>query len=66
MGALGVAILARKSGKEKEFNFNVSEQDFLTKGTECNGCSNNCEIIKVYRDGKMIDRWGNRCERVRV
>ncbi|MCX8074239.1 MAG: acyl-CoA dehydratase activase [Clostridia bacterium] len=62
MGALGVAILARKSDQEKKFNFDISEQDFITKGSECSGCSNNCEIIKVYKNGNIIDRWGNRCE----
>lgn len=62
MGALGVAIIAKKSGLESKFNFNIIEQDFITKSNECDGCSNNCEIIKVYRNGEIIDRWGNRCE----
>lgn len=66
MGALGVAILAKKSGDEKKFNFNISEQDFVTKGSECNGCSNNCEIVRVYRNGKIIDKWGNRCENSKI
>lgn len=66
MGALGVAILAKKSGKENKFTFNVSNQEFITRGQECNGCSNNCEIIKVYRDGAIIDKWGNRCENTKV
>lgn len=66
MGALGVAILSRKSEIEKKFNFDVSNQEFITKGQDCDGCSNNCEIIKVYRDGMVIDKWGNRCERSRV
>ena len=37
--------------------------DFVyeTKGVECHGCSNNCEIIKVIRDKELIDAWGNRC-----
>ncbi len=66
MGALGVAILAKKSGEEKEFDFNVSQQEFITRGHECNGCSNNCEIIKVYKNGIVIDKWGNRCENTKV
>ena len=28
---------------------------------KCKGCSNNCEIIKVMKDKKIIDAWGNRC-----
>jgi predicted CoA-substrate-specific enzyme activase len=66
LGALGVAILAKKSGVEKLFDFNVSEQNFVTQGQECTGCSNNCEVIKVYKNGTVIDQWGNRCENTKV
>ena len=63
MGALGVAILARKSGLEKEFNFNITNITFTTKGFNCKGCSNNCEIVSVLKDNKVLDSWGNRCEK---
>ena len=63
MGCLGVAVLAKNSGKEQLFDFNIQEIDFVTKGKECDKCSNNCEIIYVYRDGEALDYWGNRCER---
>ena len=63
LGALGVAILAKKSKKEREFNFNIADILFETKGLNCKGCANNCEIVCVVRDKKMIDAWGNRCER---
>lgn len=63
MGSLGVAILARKTKKEKDFDFNIENVKFETKGSYCHGCSNNCEIIKVCRNDKIIDAWGNRCER---
>lgn len=66
MGALGIAILAKKSNEEKKFNFNVTNKEFITRGKDCSGCSNNCEIIKVYRDGVIIDKWGNRCEHSKV
>jgi predicted CoA-substrate-specific enzyme activase len=62
MGALGVAILASKSGKEKKFDFDIEDVKFETKGVECKKCSNNCEIICVFKDNKVIDSWGNRCE----
>ena len=62
MGALGVAILALKSGKEQEFNFEIEDVNFETRGIECKKCSNNCEIICVCRNNKIIDSWGNRCE----
>lgn len=63
MGALGVAILAKKSGKEKKFDFDIEDIVFETKGSYCKGCANNCEIIRVIRNNKIIDAWGNRCER---
>lgn len=60
MGALGVAILSKKE-KEIEFSFDIEDIVFETKGFECSGCSNNCEIIKVMRNKEIIDSWGNRC-----
>lgn len=61
-GALGVAILSRAE-EEIDFSFDIEDIIFETKGIECKGCSNNCEIIKVMRDNKIIDSWGNRCPR---
>ena len=63
MGALGVAILAKKTKKETKFDFNIEDISFETKGSNCHGCANNCEIIKIYRNNKIIDAWGNRCEK---
>ncbi len=61
MGCLGVAILARDSGKEKEFKFDVGDIEFQTIGQECGGCPNNCEVICVLKNGIFLDGWGNRC-----
>ena len=63
MGALGVAILAKKSKEENEFSFDIEDANFETKGINCHGCSNNCEIICVSKNKKIIDAWGNRCEK---
>lgn len=62
MGALGVAILSKKE-KEEEFDFNVLDLEFETKGYECKKCPNHCEIITIKKDKKIIDAWGNRCEK---
>jgi predicted CoA-substrate-specific enzyme activase len=62
MGALGVAILAKKAKLEKDFNFDINDIEFETRGVECKKCANNCEIICVFKDGYLIDSWGNRCE----
>ncbi len=63
MGALGIAIMARDSGIIKKFNFNIDDYTLETKLVSCSGCSNNCEIVSVYRNNEIIDHWGNRCER---
>ena len=44
----------------------IDEIDFKTKGIECKKCSNNCEIICVYENKKLIDSWGNRCENGKI
>ena len=63
MGAIGSAILARRSTARTVFDFAVEDMEFITREVNCGRCSNNCEIICVYRDGTLIDAWGNRCDR---
>lgn len=63
IGALGVAILAKKSQIEKRFDFKIASFDFITRGVECQRCANNCEIICIYEGEKFIDAWGNKCDR---
>lgn len=60
MGALGAAIISKKE-KDIEFSFDIEDIVYETRGSECKGCANNCEIIRVLRDNKVIDAWGNRC-----
>lgn len=62
MGAFGVAVLARRSGREKAFSFDTADIAFRTRGFECGKCANHCEIICVYRENELIDAWGNKCE----
>lgn len=62
MGAFGVAVLARRSGREKPFSFDTADIAFRTRGFECGKCANHCEIICVYREDELIDAWGNKCE----
>lgn len=66
LGALGVAILAKRSGIENVFDFNIVDVSFESKGFNCSGCSNNCEVVCIIKDNKLIDSWGNRCERGNV
>lgn len=63
MGAIGIAILAKQNSNDKTFNLNIKNIKFETKGMECNRCANNCEILKIYKDSKLIDAWGSKCNR---
>ena len=68
MGCFGVALLAAEaaaSGQTQQpFDFEAMlDFEFVTRERECKGCANRCEVICVYRDGKVIDSWGNRCEK---
>ena len=63
MGALGVAIIAKQEKEEQVFDCNIIDLEFETKAIECQKCPNHCEIITIKKDNKIIDSWGNRCER---
>ena len=66
MGAIGIAMLAKRdvkrSGGESSFRgFDLTEQKFETTSFECGDCANNCEVIKVIADQKVIAVTGDRC-----
>jgi predicted CoA-substrate-specific enzyme activase len=61
MGAIGTAILAKKSERGKPFNSSVVDMDFSARTKDCTGCSNSCEIVSFFRNGKLLDTWGSRC-----
>ncbi len=61
MGALGIAILSRKHSDGREYNLDIKDIEFKTVGSECGGCSNNCEILRIFKDKKLVDTWGSMC-----
>ena len=63
MGAIGIAILSSQAKKEIIFNANFTEYNFETKGFECSKCPNNCEVVGILKNNKIIDSFGNRCDR---
>lgn len=65
MGAFGAAIISKRE-ENIEFSFDIEDIVYETRGSECKGCANNCEIIRVLRDNKVIDAWGNRCPKGEV
>lgn len=64
MGALGIAILAHNYETDKIYDLNIKNLKFETKGMECNGCSNCCEIVKIYKNDILIETMGSRCGKV--
>ena len=61
MGAIGIAILARKNKTGHTYSLELEDTEFHTKGFECNRCANNCELLKIYRNNKIVDSWGSKC-----
>ena len=60
-GCIGVAILARESKIEKEFDFNIELNTIKTEMTNCKKCDNECTIVTIYKNNNLIDTWGNKC-----
>lgn len=61
MGAIGIAILARKNKTGENYNLGTKDIKFETKGFECEGCANNCELLRIYKNGELVDSWGSKC-----
>jgi len=67
MGAIGAAILAHEQIMErgdgtKFKGFGISQASFHTSSFECKACPNLCEIVQIFLDGKVLARWGGRCD----
>ncbi len=61
MGAIGIAVLARKNKTGRIYSLELNNISFVTKAFECNRCPNNCELLKIYRNHELVDSWGSRC-----
>ena len=65
MGAIGMALMAKHhtetTGETAFKGFDFIDLEFTPKSFECTGCSNACEVIKVFVDGKTVALWGDMC-----
>ena len=67
MGAIGVALLvheemsARREPSQFQ-GFEVSQVQYHTSSFECKACPNLCEIAQLSIDGRVLARWGGRCD----
>ena len=65
-GCIGMAMMARDSKKEREFNFDIENNNIETKISSCMNCDNRCGIVTVYKNNKIIDIWGNKCDKIKM
>lgn len=69
MGAWGAALLASEkmavdnNGPSKFRGFQAAKLDYEASSFDCQGCPNQCEVISISMEGKVIARWGDRCGR---
>ena len=57
-------IIAKFFNEGKSLNSLEKEYNIESKMNNCNGCSNNCEMVWIYKNNKVIDYWGNKCKNV--
>jgi len=69
MGAWGAALLAQenmstgKNGASSFRGFEAAKLDYEASSFDCQGCPNQCEVVSISMEGKVIGRWGDRCGR---
>lgn len=65
MGAIGAAIIAKKAAEKRGRTlfkgFQTADSSILTRSLDCEGCSNKCEIVKIYENNNIIGYFGDRC-----
>ena len=67
MGAIGAAKLVKKAKpfKTQFRGFDLSKKSCSTRGFECSECENQCEVIQLVVDHRVVACWGDLCERYR-
>jgi predicted CoA-substrate-specific enzyme activase len=67
MGAIGAAKLVKKAKPSKtQFRgFDLPRKLCSTRGFDCEECGNQCEVIQLLVDHKVVACWGDLCERYR-
>ena len=66
MGAIGIAILTEENMNGQPTKFRgeaILDSNHRTEITHCDGCENNCELLKLYCDGQLLSVSGSRCEK---
>lgn len=66
MGALGVALLARdemsQTKRESRFKgFDIANTAVMTSSFDCNSCANQCEVVELRQNNRLIACLGDKC-----
>jgi len=63
MGAIGAALIARKGNISKtEFKgFDVIKENFSVDSFDCSDCTNQCEVVKLFKNNKSFAHLGSKC-----
>ncbi|NPV91414.1 MAG: 2-hydroxyglutaryl-CoA dehydratase [Firmicutes bacterium] len=65
MGAIGAAMLAAEEktayGVTGFRGFGITREPFETRTHQCSGCPNQCEVLTLKMNHRVIARWGDRC-----
>ena len=64
-GAYGAAIYASKAAGERPpfQGFELLHRDFSVDSFGCRKCEEECTVLRLYRDGKAVSFWNDRCGR---
>jgi predicted CoA-substrate-specific enzyme activase len=67
MGAIGVAKLVKKARpSQTQFRgLDLPQKSCSTRGFECSECGNQCEVVQLIVDHRIVACWGDLCERYR-
>ncbi|WP_085829169.1 acyl-CoA dehydratase activase [Clostridium massiliodielmoense] len=64
MGAIGVAIMVSELVENKKSNFKgfkIGGSSFRSTSFECDGCANQCEVVNIKDDLKIVGCFGDKC-----
>lgn len=64
-GAYGAALLSSMSQDEPEefFGYQMLERTFRINSFVCRDCEEFCDVLRLYKDGKPVSYWNDRCGR---
>jgi hypothetical protein len=68
MGAIGVALMAKRAGlSSTQFKGRqLLDHDYQTKTRIADGCANHCELTMLYQNGEYVGCIGNKCSKCDV